>query len=245
MYQDSEGTSPLHAAVSLDSAEAGSALAQTLLEGIADPAALLGLRDGRMRSPLLLAAERGNAGPFLCLWELSRGQGQKEAADCFGRTALHWWCKHGNTACVAAILGEAKGQWSIVNAGTTSGETPLVWALEAQQEAIVKLLLGAGAEAKAASLMLPPVGEGSAVQERLQALIEARLQEQKQKDVEEEEAAPTPAAPAATAVAAAVPAPSSSAASASSLMAFAGRGRGVAPPAAPPAAKKLKIKLKK
>ncbi len=285
-HQDSEGTSPLHAAVCIDPANDSGGVDILMLdllaevgekeERTADLLALLALRDGRMRTPLLLAAERGNAAAFLYLW--GRGgmdMALVEVADCFGRTALHWWCKHGEAACVvpivtrattqaaaAAAAGKGNKRAVVVNARTTSGETALVWALEAkqdarregQQEEIVKLLLEAGAEARAGVAgVLPPVGEGSAVQGRLRALMEAHLQKQRKEEEEEAAAPPTPAPPAvvatapAAAAAVAAPVPSSSS-SASSLMSFAGRGRGVVPPgAAAPAAKKklLKIKLKK
>lgn len=267
-HQNEKGLSPLHAAVVLEPSTGTMALLQTLLDTAAANAAtpaVLALRDGRMRSPLLLAAERANAPAFLCLWERRPNKVEEEMPDCFGRTALHWWAKHGDAACLQAVLqGEGNTESGVVNARTTSGETPLVWALEvaaganADRAEVVRLLLAAGADARAAATgmgqkpleLLPPKWEGNAAQERVRALLEGHLKKEEGQEEEEEEGGEFAAAPAVSGPTFAPPrlAAAPTATSATSMMSFVGKGRGAGVVGAgvgvggPP--KKLKIKLK-
>ena len=264
MYQNEEGSSVLHAAVSLADHEGGLALLRCLVEDVGggsssssssssstssrDETPPLALRDGRMRSPLLLAAEKGNATAFLYLWGRQEGGAEAAAADCFGRGPLHWWCKHGDVACVMAVV---EGKGADVNACTTSGETPLVWALQAAAagsaakeprdiEAVVRLLLDKAADARAATKgmgqrpldMLPPAGRGNELQERLRGMLEARVRAQEEEEYGSEEApvsAPAEAAEAAAAAVAAAgtaPAAGPTKPATGSLMSFAGKGLG-------------------
>ncbi|EWM24731.1 Ankyrin repeat-containing domain protein [Nannochloropsis gaditana] len=140
-YQDEQGRSPLGVAVTR---EGQSDLVKALVE---EGNASLGLRDARLRTPLLLASEFNQTSNVLYLLKKLQAQNNKwrlaDERDCFRRGPLHYMCKHWNVEGVQALVSVARAQASdvqnpengnsssvlslLVNEKTSSGETPLFW----------------------------------------------------------------------------------------------------------------------
>jgi len=158
-YQDEQGRCPLGVAATM----AGRAMldfVKALVTGNNSGLVKLRLKDARLRTPLLLAAEHNRTEIFLYLLErlsqCERGWQLAEEEDCYLRGPLHYTCQHQNAAGVRAVLAVAQGAppvgskvgeeeeekkkeriQTVVNARTSSGETPLFWlvqSLSASQE---------------------------------------------------------------------------------------------------------------
>lgn len=149
-YQDEQGRCPLGVAATM----AGRAMldfVKALVTGNNWGLVKLRLKDARLRTPLLLAAEHNRTEIFLFLlerisqWE--RGWQLAEEQDCYQRGPLHYMCQHRNVEGVRALLAVAGNPAvgsrveeeeeekkerikSVVNARTSSGETPLFWLVQ-------------------------------------------------------------------------------------------------------------------
>lgn len=145
-YQDEQGRSPLGVVATM----AGRPMVD-FVKMLVGPLTKLRIKDARLRTPLLLAAENDRTEIFIYLLErLSQyetGWQLTEEKDCYQRGPLHYMCQHRNVAGVRALLavagappvgakvredGEEEKKKKerikvVVNARTSSGETPLFW----------------------------------------------------------------------------------------------------------------------
>ncbi len=150
-YQDEQGRSPLGVVATM----AGRPMVN-FVKMLVGPLTKLRLKDARLRTPLLLAAENDRTEIFLYLLErLSQyetGWQLEEEQDCYQRGPLHYMCQHRNVVGVRALLavagapavGATVGEdeeeekekkmriETVVNARTCSGETPLFWLAQSQ-----------------------------------------------------------------------------------------------------------------
>lgn len=144
-YQDEQGRCPLGVVATM----AGRPML-VFVKAFVEGRAKLRLKDARLRTPLLLAAEHNRTQIFLYLLDrlsqCEKGWQLAEEQDCYQRGPLHFMCQHRNAEGVRALLAVAAAPAvggrvgeeeekkerikTVVNARTSSGETPLFWLVQ-------------------------------------------------------------------------------------------------------------------